>query len=492
LLREVSKLAGQYSSAQIETVRLRPSLRNCWGLLSPLGNRPIRSADSTASLLVGAFRYRHIITYLFVIWRLKPSRSLFATPCGYSDRPVACAYFTAVRRLNNVLGAEIEGAVAVVVRAAMCLLFPRRKMRQESVLAVVSGHVGDVIISTPALRALRELYPTAHIIAVARGHGVQMLRLCPHIDRLLMFVGNARIWQHIGLAYKLAGQNIVASVNISYPPTCGEALIGYVAGARERFGPRSHALDVYPRLGRPFTTLVPRVSTELRQWFLDPVRAMGSRNYDDRVECCVCPRAREDAARLLGRDDDRALVLVHPGCSAVGGAKRWPASNFAQIIDEISERWRARVVLTGVASEASLLYHIAHSCRSCVEVMAGRLTLDQMIALIERSDLIVTNDTGPMHIALALNTPLVGIFGPTDPDAVVGKSAQAGPCRLLRGHLPCPPRTLCKIYQQTIDERDAPSWYCGDAVSVCTRAVSVAEVLTAVDELMCQRAAVRI
>ncbi len=147
---------------------------------------------------------------------------------------------------------------------------------------------------------------------------------------------------------------------------------------------------------------------------------------------------QEEADRRLkdeGIGDGHLIVGINPGAS-YGPAKRWFLERYAMLSDMIVENLGARVVIFGGVNEVKTAEEIAGITRYKPVVMAGRTTLRELGALVKRCSVFVTNDSGPMHIAAALNVPVVALFGSTNPDAT-------GPWGsghiIIKKELPCSP-----------------------------------------------------
>jgi ADP-heptose:LPS heptosyltransferase len=169
----------------------------------------------------------------------------------------------------------------------------------------------------------------------------------------------------------------------------------------------------------------------------------------------------------LGISEGERYVVMHPGAKRT--TNQWPAVRFASVADEIIRRWGTPVILTGSASEASLVQHIAGLMREKATILCGQINLPRMAALLERSFLYVGNDTGPMHIAAAVGTPIVSIFGARDfPERWYPAGAGHS---VLRRDVPCSP-----CFKEVCD-RDL----------ICLKRIEVDDVLSAVEQQFSRR-----
>jgi ADP-heptose:LPS heptosyltransferase len=161
--------------------------------------------------------------------------------------------------------------------------------------------------------------------------------------------------------------------------------------------------------------------------------------------------------------DRDAVCVIHP--SARWETKRWPAARFAQLADALAAKEGIRIIIVGSGSEASRTDEMARHIAQTAVDLTGKTDLLQLAALLRRSDLLVTNDSGPMHLAAAVGTPVVAIFGPTDP-------ARVGPYGA--GHIVLRKEVDCSRCSRGSCVRDA----------LCLKAVGVAEVLESVRTIL--------
>jgi lipopolysaccharide heptosyltransferase II len=139
-----------------------------------------------------------------------------------------------------------------------------------------------------------------------------------------------------------------------------------------------------------------------------------------------------------GIDDGSLLIGVHAG-SINGSAKRWPAAHWAELADRLQEELGARVVLTGSRAEMPIARGVAGLMRTRPIVLTGETSVDELAAVLARCDLVLSGDSGPLHMAVALNRPTISIYGPTDP-AISGPFPRPGQTAVvLRTGIGCSP-----------------------------------------------------
>ncbi|MEW5902138.1 MAG: lipopolysaccharide heptosyltransferase II, partial [Acidobacteriota bacterium] len=215
----------------------------------------------------------------------------------------------------------------------------------------------------------------------------------------------------------------------------------YLAGIPNRWGYGTDGRGLL--LTRPVRLRDPDAPRHQLHNYLDLVSALGLKALPPELRYPLHVEEKERARRLLlnvGIDTSRPLVIMSPGAS-YGPAKKWPTTRFAQLAALFQERKKAEILIIGSAYEAEIAKSICSSLSAKPVSLMGQTTLLQLLGLISKAHLVISNDSGPMHLANALRVPVVGIFGPTDP-AVTGPFAQ--PSAVVKKDVPCWPCTYRK------------------------------------------------
>ena len=287
----------------------------------------------------------------------------------------------------------------------------------ERILVSLPGWVGDVVMATPALRALRRRFPNAHLAAHGKKHLLTLLEASPLVDEVLPAPARG------GRAMLSAARDLRA-MGFDWAVLLAEseraALLARLAGIRLRSGffhtaPRRWLLShPVPRV-RSSGGLLARFSMIER--YLQVTRALGSPDDGDRMELPVLERARTTVDERLadaGLELGGPLLVVVPG-AAFGAAKTWLPDRFGAAAREICARLGARAVLAPGPGEERLANEVlSHASFAAVSLEAPCLDLAELTALIDRATLVLTNDTGPRSIAVARQRPTVVVAGPTD------------------------------------------------------------------------------
>ena len=311
----------------------------------------------------------------------------------------------------------------------------------ERLLVVMPTWLGDCVMATPTLGTLRRLYPHAHLAALVREPLTELLAGLPGLDAVLGLT-RGRGASLLTDARNLRRHGFDTAVLL--PNSFRTALMVRLAGIPRRVG--------YGRDGRSLLltdALIPRredsyIPVPTRAYYLGLARYLGAREIDPAMRLAVGDGEQRAATALLaaaGLDpaDGRPLVLLNPGAS-FGAAKMWPVERFAEVADRCAAELGAVVGLIGAPAERPVLDAVqAAADTPLLDLPRHGLDLGTLKAVVARARVLVTNDTGPRHVAAALGTPVVSIFGPTDPawteigfdrERIVRVDVPCGPCQL--------------------------------------------------------------
>ncbi len=290
----------------------------------------------------------------------------------------------------------------------------------ENILLVKPSSLGDIVLALPALSALRRSFPQARINWLVRPAFAPLIAGHPHLDETILFDRKSlgRAWRHpqafrelLSLIGRLRHGRF--HVVIDLQGLFRTASLAWLSGCKNRVGPvwgREFAHHFY-------TTTVP-VQTEwvhVVDYYLKLVETMGA--SDLRVEFVLPekPEAAVAARDLLTRhniDLERYAVIV-PGSAQV--SKCWPADRFAALADRLTSEHGLSVIATGSEAEGPMIERIATLADKPIANLAGRTSIPELVEILRSARLVVSNDTGPGHIAAALGKPLVMMFSWSNP-----------------------------------------------------------------------------
>ncbi len=303
------------------------------------------------------------------------------------------------------------------------------------ILVIRVDLIGDAVLSLPAVRALQRTYPDAEIdfLALQSSAGIlagergiaTVLTFDPYLWRHRLGSFNPRTWiEARAFLRSLRARRYDLAVSVSGDIA---SVLARLSGAHRRVG---YAREAYPFM---LTDAVPGGRYHTRkhevQYVLGLAQAAGAEVLpgDERLALRVLggsARRMDDvltAARMrLNRGGP--VVTIHPGARN-GQAKRWPTEHIAALAGRLVRELDALVLLTGAPSEAPLADDVVRGCAEEVVNLCGATSLPELTALLAASDLLVSGDSGPLHIACAVGTPVVALHGPTDP-AISGPAAR--------------------------------------------------------------------
>jgi heptosyltransferase-2 len=305
-----------------------------------------------------------------------------------------------------------------------------------SVLVIRIDRIGDVVVSLPAIKALRKIFPRAKISVMLKKEISPLLKSIPWIDELIPYNG---FW---GSSRILARRRFNMAVDLLMDYTLRTAFLGLFSGARLRAG-----FDIEGR-GRFFNIAVkPQPEKKsMSSHLMDLVRSVADKAgsdkalLDDEPARLVIPDNDKDYADNLfsshGMGADDIIVGIHPGGNYL--SQLWPEDRFIELARRISDIYKAKIAIIGSMQDENLVGRIAAKIKTRSVPITG-LTLDKLAAIISRMDLLVCNNSGPLHIAAALCVATVSTMGPTAPELwwpdgdrhiVVRKSLPCSPCGL--------------------------------------------------------------
>jgi lipopolysaccharide heptosyltransferase II len=320
----------------------------------------------------------------------------------YIDRYVGillCYLFSAFHLFREMIW-PVRGAVV-----------PRR------ILLVKLWGLGNIVMLLPVIRAVRRRYPEAEIHFLTLGGNRDLLVREPDLDHV-HFLDDSSIVKlcFSGMRELFGLRRTGIDLLIDFEQFArASALFGYLINAKQRIGLRT------PGQGRGliYTVQVPYDDGQhMTDTFLDLARAAG---VDDDSYEPLRPRvdqADEDAVTAwLAANCRRAgpLVVMHPGSGDNFIGRRWPTDSYGRLAHALVDRHDANVVITGSHSEARITSEVQSASGDRAHDGCGAFSIREFVALIDRADLLCSNDTAPVHIAAALGRPVVGFYGPNTP-----------------------------------------------------------------------------
>jgi len=288
-------------------------------------------------------------------------------------------------------------------------------MNSKRILVIKLKQPGDVLVSTPVIAALKEAWPHCHLTYLVPKGTEDMVSGHPDLDDLLVVNRRGETWrQALGFVRELRRRRFDLVIELSGGDR--GAIYSRLSGAKERLGFEHLRMPFWQRR-LCFTRLLPRppLKVHLVDQNLEPLRALGIHPQRPRLQFFWDQAVKKRTQEWLtsqGLTPGR-FVVMHPG--AGWRFKCWTPQGYARIIEALEGDWRLPVIITGTkaAHEQDLLAAILQESRVTPINLAGRLTLKELGALIAQAKFFFGMDSAPMHLAAAVGTPAVALFGPS-------------------------------------------------------------------------------
>lgn len=433
MLEEVTDLSGRTNFRELCRV-----LRQA-DLLITNDSAPLHIADGLRIPTLAIFgptdprKYGPRLSYSQVA-----SHVLFCAPCERAQ----CRYGHECMR---ELGAD------EVYARARAMLQDHFMPKNLNILLVRLDRIGDLVLSLPAIGAIRERFPNARISVVTRAATQTILEGHPDVDEVIPYHYEKKGRHRFFLGYfRFLGEIMKRRFDVAFilHPSVRSHLFPFLAGIPYRIG-----FDTELALLLTKKVLDRRHEGERHEsdYTLDIVRAWGvEASRDLKTELPVYQDETNQILKLLqeagwnGRDP---LVAVHPGASCP--SKRWPKERFVELIGKILSGYPHAIGIVGGAEEKKDGEFIRGYFHERVFDLTGKLNLKQLAAFLKKSDLLVTNDSGPVHIAAAVGTPTVTIFGRNQAGLSVKRWRALGEGhRVIQKDVGC---VVCLAHRCTID-----------------------------------------
>lgn len=317
----------------------------------------------------------------------------------------------------------------------------------QKILIRSTNWIGDAIMTTPAVRTIRENFPDSEITMLVHPWVSDVFRFSPRVDQIILYEKKGRhrgIRGFLQLAAELREKQFDCAILLQN--AFEAALLTLLAGIPVRGGYTTDGRGLLLTHGvRKINELNKKHEVNYYQRIM---QGLGCTPAPTELELYVpgdqIDQAKRKISQYIGNTAGRVPVIgFNPG-AAFGPAKRWPAEKFADLADRLAQKTHAVFLLFGSTADketAATIKNLATMAAPQIIDLTGITTLIEAMALIGECDVFVTNDSGLMHVAAALHTPLVAIFGSTDHIATGPFSDNA---EVIRRPLPCSP---CKKSQ---------------------------------------------
>lgn len=285
----------------------------------------------------------------------------------------------------------------------------------KKLLLIRTDRIGDVVLTTPVIKALRMTYPKCHITMLVAKSARTLVTLNPFLDEVKI---DDRQFLHNGF---LGFFKLVQSIRQEKYDTVvvlhtkkRTNLVAFLAGIPQRLGFKNKKFGFL--LTHPVKDARHTGEKHETEYCMDLIERLNVERVEPELLVSVHKTAESWIEQLLHLNQIHAsekLIAVHLGAS--DPAKRWPLEKFKELIDLIRENVECRVILVGSPDTLTLSNSLNLRFNNSLMNMAGKTSLAQLISLLKHSHLLISNDSGPVHIAAALGTPVVSIFTRNQP-----------------------------------------------------------------------------
>lgn len=313
----------------------------------------------------------------------------------------------------------------------------------NKILVIRVDGIGDLLNSTPAISLLRKSYPSAEITVLARPLNAPVLIGNPDVDRVLVFDNDGK---HGGTLARLQFYRELRRERFQLVVAMQTAMwshfVAFISGAPYRLG--RYQKRFRSTLTHAWRGRYRKGETHEVDRNLELVRLICQGTGERKLVYRVLPdeiAAAKARRTSWGIGDDAFLIGIHPGGSSFD--KRWPEKHYADLADRLAQQYKATILLLRGPEEAELVQNIQEAMQFPAVTYAPE-TIRELGALLSCCNMVICNDSGPMHLAAALDAPMVAIFGPTDHVAWHPLSENAS---IVRRDMPCWPCSAhkCKI-----------------------------------------------
>jgi heptosyltransferase-1 len=332
-------------------------------------------------------------------------------------------YFRCFTAYSNLTGIEHSQRHRIFRRLSDKAKAKHLHSTRKNILIIKPSSLGDIVMALPALSALRKSFPDAKISWFIRPEFAPLLKNHPHLTETIIFDRKylGRAWFSpramaalLSLIWRLNRSKF--DIVIDLQGLFRTASLSWLSGCKKRFGMADAG-----ELGYIFYThkvAQDKGCIHLVDYYLKIVRDAGASKTDVQFLLPTDPAAVDVVKRLLetnGISPNSYAVFVPTSAQS---DKCWPVERFAALADRVSKQFHLSIIATGAASEKDAIERLKNLASVSIANFAGATSLNELVALLNNAKLVVSNDTGPGHIAAALGVPVVLIFGPTNPARV--------------------------------------------------------------------------
>lgn len=295
---------------------------------------------------------------------------------------------------------------------------------------VRTDRIGELVLTTPAIAAVRKHFPHAKITIIVNPSSVEAVEGAPFIDSMIKFDPKAdynNLFRRLAFSWSIKKSKF--DLAVIFNPSKFFNILTFLAGIPVRVGYDRKAGFLLTHKVQDKKYLCDRHEVDYN---LDLIGAIGIKAADKSPYFPLSSSAEKRISEILKENDigevGESLIAVHPATS--NPEKMWPLDRFAQICDRLSEEFNVKVVLIGGKGEQKIAGELKSRMRNPVSDLTGVLSVKELGSLLKRCRFLISNDSGPVHVSAAVGTPAIVFFGEDRPG---GSSRRWGPYG--EGHL---------------------------------------------------------
>jgi heptosyltransferase-2 len=323
--------------------------------------------------------------------------------------------FSIIKKIDSLIGPVIIFALEKSSK-----FITRKSDKTKKILLIKFGNIGDVLITTPSIRAIREKFPESKITILTSKRTCGLYEQYSYIDNVINanlaenknIVGNlvSTIIGTFSLAKTIRNENFDLVIDFETYSTFS-ACLSFFSGASTRIG---IDFEGSPRK-KLYSYSLPYIQENRHELdtFLELVSLIGAKTTNKETEIIISKKDLKFADKLIKRLPKQKTIAIHAGGNSDWPIKRWPEENFAGLLQFLTKRYNANIILVGSKEEQEINSRLKKE--NIITDIAGNANLNELAAILSKCDLFIGNDSAPMHIAAAVKTKTIGIMNCVNP-----------------------------------------------------------------------------